>query len=72
MYSWLDSRLDNQRKIAYLVLSDWAPNEDDYSLPLVFVLSMLQGQLRYLHRAGQVCLPFNIQVLQHRGTVHHP
>jgi hypothetical protein len=53
----------------HLVLSNRASNEDDNSLPLIFVLAMFQGELRYLHRAGQIRLPFNIQVLQRTITL---
>lgn len=42
----------NHQRAGHLVLSDWAPNEDHNSLPLILILSVFQGKLCYLHCAG--------------------
>ncbi len=51
----------------HLVLRQRAAYENDYTLPLVLILAMLECQLSNLHRAGKVRLALNLEALRNHG-----
>lgn len=57
---------------SHLVLRQRAPNEDDYALPLILVLTVLEGQLSDLHRARKVCLALDLQTLDSKTRFQIP